>query len=337
MFFSLKKDSRTRGHESRPTSNDDRGGSPTGQPSRVPTDSTYINYEEDDYIDETFAPSGDSLEPSDNGYWSGRSYPTRCMSLYDFQASNADELNLKENEYLELVGDGDGDGWVRARNADGKVGYIPENYIQVVDDQSEVVDETEVIVDSDSESAANQQAKPQSPLATGTTGSGGSAYSATDYEVQETVMSPSVSREGPWAIAIYDYRATCEDELSFREGQRIRLMTKDENGVDDGFWQGEIDGKVGVFPSLVVIEEVNVDDHDLVKKICSPDRPDHPAFTPPEPGPFPPHLTVTEPSPSPKDERAAESNGRSSMLSVHFYRRKTNLCKSAENELTLVP
>ena len=42
-------------------------------------------------------------------------------------------------------------------------------------------------------------------------------------------------------------------------------MTKDENGVDDGFWQGEIDGKVGVFPSLVVIEEVNMDDHDLVK------------------------------------------------------------------------
>ena len=59
--------------------------------------------------------------------------------------------------------------------------------------------------------------------------------------------------------------ATCEDELSFREGQRIRLLSKDENGVDDGFWQGEIDGKVGVFPSLVVIEEVSMDDHDLVK------------------------------------------------------------------------
>ncbi|KAK2176270.1 hypothetical protein NP493_673g01034 [Ridgeia piscesae] len=236
------------GGQSRPTSNDDRGGSPTGQTSRVPTDSTYINYEEDDYIDETFAPSGDSLEPSDNGYWSGRSYPTRCMSLYDFHASNADELSLKENEYLELVGDGDGDGWVRARSADGKVGYIPENYIQVVDDQSEVVDETEVVVDSDGESSPSQQTKALSPAATGTTGSvgresGGSTYSATDYEVQETVRAPNGEGEGPWAIAIYDYMATCEDELSFREGQRIRLLSKDENGVDDGFWQGEIDGK----------------------------------------------------------------------------------------------
>ena len=71
--------------------------------------------------------------------------------------------------------------------------------------------------------------------------------------------------EGPWAIAIYDYEATCEDELSFCEGQRIQLMSKDENGVDDGFWQGEINGRIGVFPSLVVIEEVGLDDLDLGK------------------------------------------------------------------------
>ena len=32
-----------------------------------------------------------------------------------FQASNADELNLREGEQLELIGDGDGDGWVRVR------------------------------------------------------------------------------------------------------------------------------------------------------------------------------------------------------------------------------
>ena len=30
-----------------------------------------------------------------------------------FQASNVDELSLKENECLELVGDGEGDGWVK--------------------------------------------------------------------------------------------------------------------------------------------------------------------------------------------------------------------------------
>ena len=71
----------------------------------------------------------------------------------------------------------------------------------MVDDPSEVVDETEVVVDSDSESPTNEQTAGLSPLATGTTGSGrtgsgGSAYSATDYEVQETVMAPNEARGG---------------------------------------------------------------------------------------------------------------------------------------------
>ena len=71
----------------------------------------------------------------------------------------------------------------------------------MVDDPSEVIDETEVIVDSDSESPTNEQAAGLSPVATGTTGSGrtgsgGSAYSATDYEVQETVMAPGNEARG---------------------------------------------------------------------------------------------------------------------------------------------
>ena len=35
------------------------------------------------------------------------------VSHFFVQANNADELSLAENETLELVADGDGDGWVR--------------------------------------------------------------------------------------------------------------------------------------------------------------------------------------------------------------------------------
>lgn len=38
------------------------------------------------------------------------------------------------------------------------------------------------------------------------------------------------------------------------EGTLIRVLRKDENGIDDGFWEGEVNGRVGVFPSLVVQE-----------------------------------------------------------------------------------
>lgn len=51
---------------------------------------------------------------------------------------------------------------------------------------------------------------------------------------------------------MYDYTAQYDEELSFPEGATIELLRTDENGVDDGWWEGSYQGKVGVFPSLVV-------------------------------------------------------------------------------------
>ena len=61
-----------------------------------------------------------------------------------------------------------------------------------------------------------------------------------------------------WARALYDYEGQTEEELSFVEGALIRVVRKDDNGVDDGFWEGETAGKRGVFPSLVVEEMTGV-------------------------------------------------------------------------------
>jgi hypothetical protein len=52
--------------------------------------------------------------------------------------------------------------------------------------------------------------------------------------------------------ALYSYEGSGVDELSFPEGAIIKLLRKDDNGVDDGFWEGEYEGRVGVFPSILV-------------------------------------------------------------------------------------
>jgi len=52
--------------------------------------------------------------------------------------------------------------------------------------------------------------------------------------------------------ALYEYSAVSDEELSFPEGAEIRLLQKDDNGIDDGWWEGEYMGKIGVFPSIVV-------------------------------------------------------------------------------------
>ena len=57
-----------------------------------------------------------------------------------------------------------------------------------------------------------------------------------------------------WARALYDYEAQTQEELSFLEGALIKIVRKDDNGVDDGYWEGELNGRCGVFPSLVVEE-----------------------------------------------------------------------------------
>ena len=65
--------------------------------------------------------------------------------------------------------------------------------------------------------------------------------------------------------AMYDYTAQDVEELSFPEGAMIRLLRTDENGVDDGWWEGSYEGKVGVFPSVVV--EVVSGDIDLLNQV----------------------------------------------------------------------
>lgn len=53
--------------------------------------------------------------------------------------------------------------------------------------------------------------------------------------------------------ALYDYEGQTGDELSFPEGAIIRILNK-ENQDDDGFWEGEFSGRIGVFPSVLVEE-----------------------------------------------------------------------------------
>lgn len=55
-----------------------------------------------------------------------------------------------------------------------------------------------------------------------------------------------------YCIALYDYDATCDEELSFLEGDIVRVLRKEPHDVDDGWWEGELQDQRGLFPSLIV-------------------------------------------------------------------------------------
>ncbi len=49
---------------------------------------------------------------------------------------------------------------------------------------------------------------------------------------------------------LFPYTALNEDELTLAEGQVITIISKEVE--DKGWWKGELDGKVGVFPDNFV-------------------------------------------------------------------------------------
>lgn len=199
----------------------------------------------------------------------------KCIALYSYNAQNPDELTIVENEQLEVIGDGDGDGWLRARNYRGEEGYVPHNYLDVEREESASTTATPALTTQISFSSVDYTVESE------------------ELDVQSpdqvSVIAVPVQKEQEvkeYCIALYDYDASAEDELTFEENQIITIINKSPHGVDDGWWEGEYDGKFGNFPSLVV-EECDENGEPLTE----PDMESPEAVTPPTfdaPPPIPP-------------------------------------------------
>uniref|UniRef100_H2Y408 mitogen-activated protein kinase kinase kinase n=1 Tax=Ciona savignyi TaxID=51511 RepID=H2Y408_CIOSA len=66
-------------------------------------------------------------------------------------------------------------------------------------------------------------------------------------------------------VAMFDYDAKADDELTLQSGQHVEVISKDI-GVsgDEGWWTGKIANKLGIFPSNYVQPKHNVASHDGV-------------------------------------------------------------------------
>lgn len=191
-------------------------------------------------------------------------YPIWCVAVYDYQAANEDELTINENENLVLLGQGDGDGWMRARNGQSVEGLVPENYIRVwnpvadsgtIDVNEENVDDGTLVpyaVNNPHMNVIEPQDKGLVPYAVNN--SLMNVIHTAKLAQNPMYAEVSSSAAERWARALFDYEATCEEELSFQEGQLIRIISTEHDGVDDGWWEGEVNGSFGLFPSLVVEE-----------------------------------------------------------------------------------
>ncbi|XP_039763874.1 protein nervous wreck isoform X2 [Pararge aegeria] len=182
----------------------------------------------------------------------------KCTALYSYTAQNPDELSIIENEQLEVVGEGDGDGWLRARNYRGEEGYVPHNYLDVEREQAtsapglvtqisfSSVDYTVEGEDADVVQSPDQISVISAPVAKP------DEPKADEKPVAVAEAKPDNTETIGYCFSLYDYEAEAADELNLEEGQLIRIISRDAHDVDDGWWRGESNGVIGNFPSLIV-------------------------------------------------------------------------------------
>ena len=75
----------------------------------------------------------------------------------------------------------------------------------------------------------------------------GAGGGATEVEVEEEECE-SRGVSGSYCVALYDFEPERSDEVSLRAGARVRILR--QRSAD--WWEGELDGQVGLFPTNYV-------------------------------------------------------------------------------------
>ncbi|XP_032149856.1 intersectin-2 isoform X6 [Sapajus apella] len=195
------------------------------------------------------------------------------IALYPYSSVEPGDLTFTEGEEI-LVTQKDGEWWTGSIG--NRSGIFPSNYVKPKDQESfgsasksgasnkkpEIAQVTSAYVASGSEQLSLAPGQLILILKKNTSGWWQGELQARGKKRQKgwfpashvKLLGPSSERATPafhpvcQVIAMYDYAANNEDELSFSKGQLINVMNKD----DPDWWQGEINGVTGLFPSNYV-------------------------------------------------------------------------------------
>lgn len=98
---------------------------------------------------------------------------------------------MVENEQLEIISSGEGDGWVKGRNHEGREGYIPENYVEMFGDNENI--EFHPVTQSDFQATSPPHTEVVSPTSSiDPMRQEVTSYSSSDMEVQMTTNTMPV-------------------------------------------------------------------------------------------------------------------------------------------------
>ncbi|KAK2068732.1 hypothetical protein P8C59_003360 [Phyllachora maydis] len=168
--------------------------------------------------EETYDPrAAGTQEPATGGH--------RAVAQYDYEKAEDNELELRDGETITNIEMVDDDWWM-GTNSRGESGLFPSNYVELVPDDGK-------------------------GGLSGHIGGAGAAAAAAAAAAAPPEAAPPAHDAGPTAIAMFDYEAAEDNELSFPENAKIT----DLEFPDEDWWFGHYNGASGLFPANYVQRE----------------------------------------------------------------------------------
>ncbi|XP_041089157.1 SH3 domain-containing kinase-binding protein 1 isoform X2 [Polyodon spathula] len=148
---------------------------------------------------------------------------------FDYKAQHDDELTITVGDIITNIKKDDGGWWEGETN--GKRGLFPDNFVR------------ELKKDVKKESQAHKQAeKPGAEL------SNGSSSVTTYASLRKPKEGEKIRKKR--CKAAFSYAPQNDDELELKVGDVIEVSRE----VEEGWWEGTLNGKTGIFPSNFIKE-----------------------------------------------------------------------------------
>ncbi|XP_035687088.1 intersectin-1-like isoform X19 [Branchiostoma floridae] len=180
-------------------------------------------------------------QPMEDNITSTRSTkrPEIAQVIAAYQAQGDEQLSLSPGQFIKVKkknGSGWWEGELQARGQKRQVGWFPANYVKLLG------------AGGSGKSTPTDSIKSASPLTVSTTPTM-SAVQEESVPIATTSASPAPAAATSFDVtAMYDYNAGQDDELSFKAGQTITVIAKE----DADWWKGTVEGRTGLFPSNYV-------------------------------------------------------------------------------------
>ncbi|XP_078108544.1 SH3 domain-containing protein 21 isoform X1 [Sander vitreus] len=150
----------------------------------------------------------------------------KCEVAFAYSPLNEDELKLVVGERIEIIREIEDGWWMGLKN--GKVGAFPSNFVK------------EIFVSPKDNKHNEVKSRPK----------------LTDAVFnKEMSQRASVRNKAKNVVecckVMFDYKAKTEDELDLKKGDVVVILSKETE--DEGWWEGELNGRCGFFPDNFVM------------------------------------------------------------------------------------